>query len=173
MTDSGSACPHPALRAPFSPREKGRSYPSPSGRRWTRKARPDEGKGCRASPPQPVLRARERPRAGPRKRLAFVSTVLTLAAFSSGCVPEPGTQIAPDCVARVNKAALQAMKRTGPLGQMQIFGAPTSFGPYLKRVEVRVFGGRTDIYAVDVTINNACNILGVSTRLETNYWNLR
>jgi hypothetical protein len=117
--------------------------------------------------------AGERARAGRCKRLALISTALTLAAFNSACVPEPGTQIAPDCVARVNKAALQAMNRVGPLGQMQIFGAPTSFGPYLKRVEVRVFGGRTDIYAVDVTIDNACNILGVSTRLETNYWNLR
>ncbi len=116
---------------------------------------------------------REPARAGRWKRLALFSTALTLAAFNSACAPEPGSQIAPDCVAKVNKAALQAVLRTGPLGQMQIFGAPTSFGPFLKRVEVRVFGGRTDIYAVDVTIDNACNVLGVSTRLETNYWNLR
>ncbi|HEY1884797.1 MAG TPA: hypothetical protein VGG86_01955 [Roseiarcus sp.] len=94
---------------------------------------------------------------------------MTVASLSSASV----AKTAPDCVARVNKAALQAMNRTNPLGQLQIFGAPTSFGPHLKRVEVRVFGGRTEIYAVDVTIDNACNILGASTRLETNEWNLR
>ena len=108
-----------------------------------------------------------------RKRLALISTVLTLAALSSGCAPETKIETNPDCVAKVNKAALQAMNRTRPLGQMTIFGLPASFGPHLLRVEVRVFGGRTELYAVDVTIDNACNILGVSTRLETNYWNLR
>jgi hypothetical protein len=115
----------------------------------------------------------ERARTAQCKRAVLIPTALILAAFTTACVPEPGTQIGPDCVARINQAALQAMKRTGPLGQLQIFGSPTSFGPNLKRVEVRVFGGRTDIYAVDVTIDNACDILGVSTRLETNYWNLR
>jgi hypothetical protein len=108
-----------------------------------------------------------------RKRLALISTVLTLAAFSSACVPETKTEASPDCVARINKAALQAMNRTRPLGQIQISSLPAAFGPHLLRVEVRVFGGRTEIYAVDVTIDNACNILGASTRLETNEWNLR
>jgi hypothetical protein len=116
-----------------------------------------------------VLEARERARSAQRKRLAAVAAVMTVASLSSASV----AKTAPDCVARVNKAALQAMNRTNPLGQLQIFGAPTSFGPHLKRVEVRVFGGRTEIYAVDVTIDNACNILGASTRLETNEWNLR
>jgi hypothetical protein len=108
-----------------------------------------------------------------RKRLALISTVLTLAAFSSACVPETKTEASPDCVARINKAALQAMKRTRPLGQIQISSLPAAFVPHLLRVEVLVFGGRTEIYAVDVTIDNACNILGASTRLETNEWNLR
>ena len=123
--------------------------------------------------PGVTLRPLERATSAQRKRPALISIVLTLAAFSSGCVPETKTETNPDCVARVNKAALQAMKRTRPLGQMQIFGPPTSFGPHLLRVEVRVFGGRTEIYAVDVTIDNACNILGASTRLETNDWHLR
>jgi hypothetical protein len=85
-------------------------------------------------------------------------------------MPETKIETNPDCVARVNKVALQAMNRTRPLGQMTIFGPPTSFGPHLMRVEIRVFGGRTELYAVDVTIDNACNILGASTRLETNEW---
>jgi hypothetical protein len=183
MTDSPQACPHPALRATFSLREKGRGGPSPSGRRWTRDrtfwkdarpsgramARPDEGRGCQASRSRPL----EPPTSAQRKRLAFISTVLTLAAFSSGCVPETKIETNPDCVAGVNKAALQAMNRTRPLGQMTIFGPPTSFGPHLMRVEVRVFGGRTELYAVDVTIDNACNILGASTRLEASDWDLR
>jgi hypothetical protein len=107
------------------------------------------------------------------KRLALVSTVLALAALGSGCVPETKIETNPDCVARVNKAALQAMNRTNPLGQMTIFGPPTAFGPHLLRVEVRVFGGRTELYGVDVTIDNACNILGASTRLEASDWDLR
>jgi hypothetical protein len=182
MTDSSGARPHPALRATFSPREKGRGTPSPSGRRWTRNrafwkdarpsrramARPVEDRGWWASHLRPV-----RARFSQCKRPALISLALTIAAFSSGCVPETKIETNPDCVARVNKAALQAMKRTRPLGQMTIFGPPTSFGPHLLRVEVRVFGGRTELYAVDVTIDNACNILGASTRLEASDWDLR
>jgi hypothetical protein len=115
----------------------------------------------------------ERAGSGQCKRLALISTVLTLAAFNSGCVPETKIEANPDCVARVNKAALQAMNRTRPLGQMTIFGPPTSFGPHLLRVEIRVFGGRTELYAVDVTIDNACTVLGASTRLESSDWDLR
>ncbi len=62
------------------------------------------------------------------------------------------------------------MKRTRPLGQIQISSLPTAFGPHLLRVEVGVYGARTEMYAVDVTIDGACNILGASTRLETNEW---
>jgi hypothetical protein len=129
-------------------------------------ARPDEGRGGRASP----SRTLERPTSAQRKRLALISTVVTLAAVTSACVPETKTEASPDCVARVNKAALQAMKRTRPLGQMQISSLPTAFGPHLLRVEVGVYGARTEMYAVDLTIDNACNILGASTRLETNEW---
>lgn len=113
---------------------------------------------------------RERARSARRKRLTRISTVLTVAAFSSGCVPETKTETNPDCVARVNKAALQAMKRTRPLGQMMIASLPAAFGPHLLRVEVGVYGARTEMYAVDVTIDSACKILGASTRLETNEW---
>jgi hypothetical protein len=115
----------------------------------------------------------ERARSAQRKRLALISTVLTLAASSSGCVPETKIETNPDCVAGLNKAALQAVNRTNPLGQMQIFGGPTSFGPYLKRIEVRVNGARTEVYAVDLTIDGSCNVRGASTRLETSDWNLR
>jgi hypothetical protein len=133
------------------------------------------------SSPHPSLSPRERgeptfvERAGSaqHKRFALISTALTLAAFSSGCVRETKIEASSDCVGRVNKAALQAMNRTRPLGQMTIFGSPTSFGPHLLRVEVRVFGGRTELYAVDVTIDNACAILGASTRLEASDWDLK
>ena len=97
-----------------------------------------------------------------------VSAALTVAALSSACMPEIRTD--PDCVARVNKAALHAMKRTRPLGQMMISSLPASFGPHLLRVEVGVYGARTEMYAVDVTIDSACNVLGATTRLETNEW---
>jgi hypothetical protein len=84
--------------------------------------------------------------------------------MSSASVAQPS----PHCIARVNKAALEAMNRTKPLGQMQISGSPISFGPYLQRVEIGVYGARIEMYAVDVTIDGACNVLGASTRLETN-----
>jgi hypothetical protein len=115
----------------------------------------------------------ERARSAQRKRLAPISTVLTLAASSSGCVPETRIETNPDCVAGLNKAALQAVNRTNPLGQMQIFGGPTSFGPYLKRIEIRVNGARTKVYVVDLTIDGSCNVREASTRLETSDWNLR
>ena len=129
-------------------------------------ARPDEGKGCRASRVCPVLEALERARSARRKRLAVIAAVLTIATLSSAAVAKTSA----DCVARVNKAALQALNRTNPLGQMQISGSPISFGPYLKRVEIGVYGARTEMYAVDITIDGACKILGASTRLETNEW---
>jgi hypothetical protein len=102
-----------------------------------------------------------------RRGLTLVSAVLTV--FSSASVAEPS----PQCLARLNKAALEAMKRTKPLGQMVISSPPTTFGPYLIRVEVGVYGARTEMYAVDVKIDGACNVLGASTRLETNEWPTR
>jgi hypothetical protein len=83
------------------------------------------------------------------------------------------TNLAPACVARVNTAALQAMNRTLPLGQMQIYGTPAAFDPRNLRVTVNVFGARTEIYDVDVTIDNACSVLSASTRLESNEWPTR
>jgi hypothetical protein len=182
MTDSPSAFPHPALRATFS-LKKGRGGPSPLGRRWTRDsafwkdarpfgramARPDEGRGYLTSPSRTLDHATSAQRIRP----ALIATVLTLAAFGSACVPETKTETSPDCVARINMAALQAMKRTKPLGQIQISSLPAAFGPHLLRVDVRVFGGPTEVYAVDVTIDDACNILGVSTRLVTSELNIR
>jgi hypothetical protein len=117
---------------------------------------------------QPAV-ARGRARSPTRTAAILISAVSAVAAFSSVSVAKTG----PDCAARINKAALQAMNRTKPLGQMQIVGSPISFSPHLKRVEVGVYGARTEMYAVDVTIDSACNILEASTRLETNEWPTR
>jgi hypothetical protein len=108
-------------------------------------------------------------RVGRRYGAILISAVSSIAAVSSASVPKAS----PDCLAGLNQAALQAVNRTNPLGQMQIFGGPTSFGPYLKRIEVRVNGARTEVYAVDLTIDGSCNVRGASTRLETSDWNLR
>ncbi len=69
------------------------------------------------------------------------------------------------CADRVNKAALRAMGQTGPLSQMQLTSLPFAFSPDLTRVEVRVGG---QIYAVDVMVDKACNVVGATTRLDTN-----
>ena len=46
--------------------------------------------------------ARERAGAGERKRLALISTALTLPAFSSACAPETNIETNRDCVATIN-----------------------------------------------------------------------
>jgi hypothetical protein len=115
---------------------------------------------------RPFSRPVGRTRSAQRKRPIFFSLVMIIATFSSASVAQPSH----DCVAKLNRAALQAMNRTNPLGQMQIAGSPISFGPYLKRVEVGVYGARIEMYAVDIKIDGACNVLGASTRLETNEW---
>ena len=107
-----------------------------------------------------------------RSRLGLLAALVALAApQAASAFPWPAPiKIAPACIGRVNRAALQAMNRTTPLGQMQIFGDPAVFDPHLLRITVNVFGARTDIYSVDVTIDDACNVLSASTRLESNEW---
>jgi hypothetical protein len=48
---------------------------------------------------------------------------------------------------------------------MQLASLPFAFGSDLMRVEVRVGG---QIYAVDVTVDKACDVVGATTRLDTN-----
>lgn len=93
---------------------------------------------------------------------AVVSTLLAAATPSAAGV---GARPA-DCVSRIDAAALRAMGRTGPLGQLQIWGAPVAFGPNLRRVEVDVFGGGE--YDVDVMIDRNCKALSETTRLNSN-----
>ncbi|RBP01264.1 hypothetical protein DFR50_15726 [Roseiarcus fermentans] len=114
------------------------------------------------------------------RRLAAVALPL-LTGFLAACADAdagafgfPGTaRLPPACIATVNTVALQVMNRTNPLGQMQIFGDPAVFDPHLLRVTVTVFGARTDIYSVDLTIDDACRVLSASTRLESNEWPYR
>ena len=113
-------------------------------------------------------------------RLATCALALLAAGFAASGVANAGAfsfpgmaSVGAGCIATVNKAALQAMTRTNPLGQMQIFGDPAVFDRHLLRVTVNVFGARTEIYAVDVTIDDACHVLSASTRLESNDWPFR
>ena len=71
-----------------------------------------------------------------------------------------------DCAAVLNAAALRAVGQTVPVGQLQIFGDPMSFGPYRKRVQVDVFGGGGE-YDVDLAIDDDCHVLSVTTRLNS------
>jgi hypothetical protein len=57
------------------------------------------------------------------------------------------------------------MQRTGPLGQLYIHGDPVSLGPNHVRVEVGEFPGGE--YEVDVNVGRNCNVLSVSTELES------
>ena len=113
---------------------------------------------------------------GPGLRMASAVRTLTFVVACAAVAPALAfdfpiaAKLAPACVARVDKAALKAMNGAQPLGQMQIYGAPAVFDPHLLRVEVNVFGARTEIYAVDLTIDDACNVIAASTRLESNDW---
>ena len=99
---------------------------------------------------------------------------VAVAVPSASAFDFPGAaKLAPECATRVDKAALQVMKRTLPLGQMQIYGPPATFDPRHLRVTVDVFGARTEIYAVDLSIDDACNVVSASTRLESSEWPLR
>ena len=70
-----------------------------------------------------------------------------------------------NCVAIVNAAALKAVTGTSAFGQMSVYGDPVVMGPNHLRVDVKAFNA---IYAADVIIDRNCNVLSVSTDLETN-----
>ena len=107
--------------------------------------------------------------------MTLVLRSLTLLVASAGAtasalaLPNP-TPVSPACVARVNAAALVAMNRTNPIGQVTVFGNPVVWDPHVLRVSARVFGARTEIYSVDLRIDAACNVLSASTLLESNPW---
>ena len=111
---------------------------------------------------------------GALRRTLTVAVAVLAAPAAVMAFPWPSpAKVSPECVKRVNQAALQAMNRTNPLGQMQIYGDPAVFDRRLLRVTVNVYGARTEIYAVDLTIDDACNVLSASTRLESNDWPYR
>jgi hypothetical protein len=70
-----------------------------------------------------------------------------------------------DCVSSIDAAALKAMERTGPLGQIYIHGDPVRLGPNHLRVEVGEFPGGE--YEVDVNIDANCRVFSASTREES------
>src|SRR5271165_6144754 len=73
-----------------------------------------------------------------------LATFLAIPAFAEEPKPVNASQKAVagiarkpvDCVASVDAAALKAMERTGPLGQMNIYGDPVVLGPNHMRVDV-------------------------------------
>ena len=72
----------------------------------------------------------------------------------------------------VDRAALQAVDKTLPIGQTMVLGQPVAVRPGVLRLEVEVFGPETLVYEVDATIDSACNVLAASTRLgsKPNLW---
>ena len=80
----------------------------------------------------------------------------------------PAAKTAP--IASLSNSGPAGVNRTSPLGQMQISGSPISFGPCLSASRSTSSELRTEIYAVDVTIDGACHVLAASTHLESNEW---
>ena len=97
------------------------------------------------------------------KPLSAVMAMLSAALFSSAGFA--GTR--DGCTKIVNAAALRAVDRIPVIGQTTALGSPFAIEPGVLRVEVEVFGPQTQVYAVDVTIDDACNVLATSTRLES------
>ena len=71
------------------------------------------------------------------------------------------------CVPAADRAAVAAVVRTPALGQVTVSGSPYAIAPNALRVEVRVFGTQTLVYAVDVKLDSACRVLATSARLES------
>jgi hypothetical protein len=71
------------------------------------------------------------------------------------------------CRTVVERAALDAVDRTRPIGQTHVFGSPFAIAPGMQRIEVDVFGAEWLVYAVDVTIDPSCKVLATSARLES------
>ena len=106
---------------------------------------------------------------GLKKPLSAVAIILSFAACSSACF----AQSSGGCAKIVDNAALQAVNKIPVIGQTTVFGSPFAIERRVLRVEVDVFGPQTQVYSVDVTIDNACNVVATSTRLESNPENLR
>lgn len=75
-------------------------------------------------------------------------------------IPRPA-----DCVAVVDAAALRAVGQTDPVGQIAVSGDPVRFGPNRLRVDVDEFPGGER--AVDIKIDRDCNVLSVTTTIES------
>ncbi len=100
----------------------------------------------------------------------LIALVASLGATASALAFPNPAPVSAACAARVNAAALEAMDRTNPLGQLTVFGDPVVWDPSVLRVTVRVNGPRTEIYSVDLTIDDACHVLSASTLLQSNPW---
>jgi hypothetical protein len=88
------------------------------------------------------------------------------------CSSASCASISDGCTKIVDRAALQAVERTLPIGQTMVLGRPFAVEPGVLRLEVEVFGPETLVYEVDTTIDSSCRVLEASTRLESkpNTW---
>jgi hypothetical protein len=95
-------------------------------------------------------------------RLALLAVVWSIG--MSGTASFAQTNI--NCNAVVSAAALKAVDKTEPLGEPYVFGQPVALPGHVLRLEVEVFGSQTEIYAVDVKINDACKVVSTNLSLE-------
>jgi hypothetical protein len=103
------------------------------------------------------------------KPIFAVAAVLSAAICGSASYAEADG----GCAKVVDAAALRAVNRIPVIGQTSARGSPFMIKPGVMRVGVEVFGPQTQIYAVDVTIDDACRVLATSTRLESQSENPR
>jgi hypothetical protein len=85
-------------------------------------------------------------------RLALLAVVWSIGTSGSASFAQTDT----NCRAIVRAAAVKAVDKTDPAGQSFVFGQPVLLPGHVLRLEVEVFGSQTEVYAVDVKINDAC-----------------
>jgi hypothetical protein len=95
-------------------------------------------------------------------RLALLAVVWSIG--TSGSASFAQTNI--NCSAVVRAAAVTEVDKTEPLGQSFVLGQPVLLPGHVLRLEVEVFGSQTETYAVDVKINDACQVVSTSSNLE-------
>jgi hypothetical protein len=95
-------------------------------------------------------------------RLALLAVVSSIGTSGSASFAQTDTK----CNAVVRAAAVKAVDKTEPLGQTFVLGQPVLLPGHVLRLEVEVFGSQTETYAVDVKVNDACQVVATSSSLE-------
>jgi hypothetical protein len=95
-------------------------------------------------------------------RLASLAVVWSIGTSGSASFAQTDA----NCSAVVRAAAVKELDKTDPDGQSFVFGQPVLLPGHVLRLEVEVSGSQTEVYDVDVKIDDACQVISTSSNLE-------